>query len=132
MPAARALDLIFSSQSELILTGRAREHRLCGVIRRLAARLPPELARDPEVAAMLSEGREAGMTTILHLAYRAPAGEAGIQKTFDFARDAFVGRWEAGARDMRAALRSPAVQLKDAGGSGSGMAVDEGGAEAEQ
>jgi NTE family protein len=128
--AARALDLMFSSQSELILAGRAREHRLRGVIRQLAARLPPELTRDPEIAAMLSEGREAGTTTILRLAYRAPAGEAGIQKTFDFARDTLAGRWKAGARDMRAALRSLAALPKDASRSGGGLTVHEVGAEA--
>jgi NTE family protein len=128
--AARALDLMFSSQSGLMLGGRVREHRLRGVIGRLAARLPPELTRDPEVAAMLAEGRKAGTATVFHLSYRAPAGEADIQKTFDFARDALAGRWEAGARDMRAALRTLAALPKGAAGSGSGLTVHEAKADA--
>jgi NTE family protein len=128
--AARALDLMFSSQSGLMLEGRVREHSLRDVIGRLAARLPPELTRDPEIAAMLAEGRKAGTATVLRLAYRAPAGEADIQKTFDFAHNALVSRWEAGARDMRAALRTLATLPRSAGGSGGGMTVHEVGADA--
>jgi NTE family protein len=102
--AARALDLMFSGQSDLLLGGRQREHRLRAMIGRLPARLPPGLREDPEVAALLAESR-AHATTVLHLAYRAPGGEADVQKTFDFSRTSLAGRWEAGARDMRAALR---------------------------
>jgi NTE family protein len=123
--AVRALDLMFSGQSGLILEGRAREHRLRGVIGRLAARLPPELRRDPEVAAMLAEASGTRAATVLRLAYRAPAGEAGIQKTFDFARDALAGRWAAGTRDMRAALRTVAALPRGAEGSRTGLTVHE-------
>ena len=128
--AACALDLMFSSQSGLILEGRAREYRLRGMIGRLLARLPPELTRDPEVAAMLAEAGGTRTATVFRLAYRVPAGEAGIQKTFDFAHDALAGRWEAGARDMRAALRTLAALPKDAGVFGSGLTVHEVGADA--
>jgi NTE family protein len=130
--AACALDLIFSNQSELILEGRLREHRLRGVIGRLVARLPPRLRRDPEVAAMLAEASGTRMAAVLRLAYRAPEGEASVQKTFDFSRDALAGRWEAGARDMRAALRTLAALPRDAGGSGSGLTVHEVGADGAQ
>lgn len=111
--AARAVDLMFSSQSRLILEGRSREHRLREMIGRLAARLPPELREDPDVAAVLAEGR-AHTATVFHLAYRAPADEAGFQKTFDFSRTALGSRWEAGACDMRAALRALVAPLRPA------------------
>src|SRR3712207_8077933 len=57
---------------------RAREHRLRAMIGQLSAQLPPGLREDPRVAAVLAEGR-ARAATVFHLAYRAPAGEAGIQ-----------------------------------------------------
>ncbi len=101
--AARALDLLFSGQSDLLLEGRQREHRLRAMIGQLSAQLPLGLREDPQVAAVLAEGCTRA-PTVFHLAYRAPAGEAGVQKTFDFSRTALAGRWEAGARDMRAAL----------------------------
>jgi len=110
--AARAMDLMFSSQSRLILESRRREHRLRAMVGRLAARLPPEQREDPEIAAVLSEGRTS-TATVLHLAYRAPAGEPGVQKTFDFSRTALVERWEAGRRDMQAALRALGTLSQD-------------------
>ncbi len=108
--AARAQDLIFSGHTELILEGRRREHRLRALIGRVAARLPPALRQDAEVAELLAEGRGRG-TTVLRLAYRVPAGEADIQKTFDFSRSAVATRWAAGARDMQAALQMPPALL---------------------
>jgi hypothetical protein len=84
------------------------------MIGQLSAHLPPGLREDPRVAAVLAEGR-ARAATVFHLAYRAPAGEAGIQKTFDFSRTALAGRWEAGARDMRGALRVLAAPPDDGG-----------------
>jgi NTE family protein len=110
--AARAMDLIFSSQSHLILEGRQRERRLRAMIGQMAARLPPEQREDPEIAAVLAEGRTP-TATVLHLSYRAPVGEAGTQKTFDFSRTALVGRWEAGRRDMQAALRALGTLSQD-------------------
>jgi NTE family protein len=122
--AARALDLLFSGQSRLILEGRRREHRLRAMIGRLAARLPPALRDDPEVAAVLAEGR-AHSATVLHLPYRAPAGEPDFQKTFDFSRAALAGRWEAGARDMAAALRTLAALPRGDARAVEGLAVHE-------
>ncbi len=102
--AARAKDLLLGCQSALILEGRRRERRLRGMIGRLAHRLPPELREQPEIARVLAEGCGA-QAIVLHLAYQAPAGEADMQKTFDFSPAALRARWEAGARHMRAALQ---------------------------
>jgi NTE family protein len=127
--AARGVDLMFSNQSALILEGREREHRLREVIGRMAARLPSELRQDPETAGMLTEGR--GARAVLRLAYRALAGEVGSQKTFDFSRGTLMGRWEAGARDMRAALSTLAALPADTGASAAaaGLMVHEVGAD---
>ncbi len=78
---------------------------------------------------MLAEGRTRA-ATVFHLAYRAPAGEAAFQKTFDFSRTALAGRWEAGARDMRAALRVLAAAPPDDGGAPVGLTVHEVGSSA--
>jgi NTE family protein len=105
--AARASDLVFGGQTGLILEGRRREHRLRAMVAALAPRLPPELRRDPEVAALLAEGRAAeAAPLVLSLTYHPPAGEADLQRTFDFSRTALAGRWAAGAEHMGAALRA--------------------------
>jgi NTE family protein len=98
------VDLIFSSQSQRILEAGRREHRLRAMIAHLAARLPPELRRDSQIAAVLAEAR-AHAPTVLYLSYRAGADEAGPEKVFDFSRATLTERWEAGACDMQAALR---------------------------
>jgi NTE family protein len=107
--AARAMDLLLGCQSALMLESLRREDRMRGMIRRLADGLPPELRDQPEIAPVLSEGY-GPRVILLHLAYRAPAGEADMQKTFDFSPAALTARREAGAEHMRAALQVlPAV-----------------------
>nr|WP_245214985.1 patatin-like phospholipase family protein [Pararoseomonas indoligenes] len=101
---ARAVDLVFSGQTGLILDGRQREHRLRALIAGLESQLPDELRQDPAVASVLQEGRPQA-TTVLHLSYGAPTEAADMQKTFDFSPSALTQRWQAGARDMRAALQ---------------------------
>lgn len=106
--AARAADLLYGSQTHQLLRARRREHRLRAALGRLAARLPPEalagLRADPDVAAALARDGTGG-TTVLRLAYRALADEAGPGKAFDFSRATLAERWRAGAADTRAALR---------------------------
>jgi NTE family protein len=103
--AARALDLIFGNQTRQLLDGHRREHELRATIARIAARLPPELRGDPEIASLLLEGR-ARAATVLSLNYRATADEASLAKPFDFSTATLAERWQRGNRDMRTALRT--------------------------
>jgi NTE family protein len=103
---ARAGDLAFGNQTRRIIEGRAREHRLRALLDRLAARLPPELHEDAEVASLLAEaGSREGNVTLLLLGYHAAADEAGPGKVFDFSHSTLADRWEAGAHCMQEALR---------------------------
>ena len=75
--AARRLDLLFGNQTRRALSALAREYRF-------------------------RPGRP--KVKMLHLAYRAPAHEAGPEKQFDYSRQALSERWAAGAADMEYAL----------------------------
>jgi NTE family protein len=98
--ANRALDLAFGNQTRRILEGRQREYRLRGLIGQLAERLPAEVREDPEVAAILAEGRT-NRTTVVTIAYRAGLDEAGLFKLLDFSRATLTDRWGAGEAAMR-------------------------------
>ncbi|MDJ0389082.1 patatin-like phospholipase family protein [Roseomonas sp. E05] len=101
--AARALDIVFGSQSRHLLEARRREHDLRRALVKLADRLPAELREDPALAPLLAK-EPPSAATILCLSYRAGRDEAGADKVFDFSRTTLAQRWEAGAAAMRAAL----------------------------
>ncbi len=102
---SRTGDLAFGNQSRRLLEGQEREQRLRAVIGRLGARLPAELRSDPEIAAMLVEGRQR-QATVHCLSYRAGLDEAGPGKVFDFSRATLADRWRAGENAMQAVLRT--------------------------
>ena len=101
--ASRAADLAFGNQTRRILEGRQREYHLRGLIRALTELLPLEMRDDPEVAAILAEGRT-DRTSVATIAYRAGLDEAGLFKPFDFSRATLADRWGAGAAAMRDAV----------------------------
>ncbi len=105
--ASRAGDLAFGNQTRRILEGRQREYRLRSLIGRLAAHLPAGVRDDPEVAAVLAEGRT-DRTTVAIIAYRAGLDEAGLFKVFDFSRATLADRWRAGEAAMRDAAAASA------------------------
>ena len=102
---SRAGDLVFGNQSRRLLDGQQREQRLRAMIGRLGARLPPELRGDPDIAAMLIEGRSRP-ARMHYLSYRAGLDEAGPGKVFDFSRATLADRWRAGEEAMQAALQT--------------------------
>jgi NTE family protein len=113
---SRTGDLAFGNQSRRLLEGQEREQRLRDVIGRLGAHLPTELRDDPEIAAMLVEGRRR-QVTVHCLNYRAGFDEAGVGKVFDFSRVTLADRWRAGEAAMQAVLRTidPANQEQEPG-----------------
>jgi NTE family protein len=109
---ARAADLGFGNQTQRILEGRAREQRLRALVGRLAARLPPALRADAEVAALLAEARPEPPLTLVRIGYRGAHDEAGPGKLFDYSAATLTDRWAAGEAAMRQALqrlRAPAM-----------------------
>ena len=111
--ASRAGDLAFGNQSERLLEGIGREHRLRALIDRLGSLLPIAQSRDPEIAAILAEGCSAP-PEIVYLSYRARLYEAGLGKTFDFSRAIIADRWNAGKQQMQARLAGLAQHADDA------------------
>lgn len=103
--ASRAGDLAFGNQTRRILEGREREYRLRGMIAALSEHLPPALRDDPDISAILTEGRTS-RTVVATIAYRAGLDEAGPLKPFDFSAATLEDRWAAGAVAMRDAVTS--------------------------
>jgi NTE family protein len=99
----RAGDLAFGNQTQRILEGRQREHHLRQMISRLADALPPEICANPEIAAILAEGRR-DERRVVFLTYRGAPDEVGPGKLFDFSRATLSDRWRAGSSAMRQAL----------------------------
>ena len=119
---ARRVDLMFSSQTQQSLIAFEREAHLRALINQLGERLPPDLREDPEIAAVLGEGRAIG-ATVLYLSYRAPDEEAGYEKPFDISRATMSDRWRAGARDMAEALRTLSGVRTEGGEQSQGAAI---------
>jgi NTE family protein len=84
-PVARAGDLVFGNQTALLLDRARREHTLRARIAALGGEEAPDL-------------------TILLLGYHPGPGEAGPQKSFDYAARAIAAHWAAGERDLSAGL----------------------------
>jgi NTE family protein len=110
--ASRAGDLAFGNQSRRLLEGQAREGRLRKLISQLGSLLPPELCSQPEIAAILSEGRPEP-AEIVYISYRAGLDEAGLGKPFDFSSATIADRWEAGKNQMQAELQTLALSLNE-------------------
>lgn len=107
---ARATDMAFGGQTQRILEGRIREHRLRALVGRLARRLPEQVRAEAEVAALLAEIGPDAPLTLVRIAHRAGRDEAGPGKILDFSAVTLADRWKAGADAMREALarfRSP-------------------------
>lgn len=113
--ASRAGDLAFGNQTRRLLEGRQREHRLRGLLGQLATRLPNELRDEPEIAAILAEGR-VNCVTVATIAYRAGLDEAGMLKPFDFSRATLKDRWTAGEDAMRHAIATVGAAPQDQAG----------------
>jgi NTE family protein len=61
-----------------------------------------ELALKARIAQL--EGKQIRSPRIVQVSYRAPEWEAGPERIFDYSPDALAYRWDAGERDMAAAL----------------------------
>ncbi len=100
----RAKDIRFSSRTRLN-TDVAHERALAhAAARRLAAKLPPEFAGDPDLA-LLTEAGSDDRLTIVHLIHRRAAYETG-RKDYEFSRLSMREHWAAGADDVSRSLAS--------------------------
>ncbi len=100
--AARAGDIVFGNQTRQVLEAHRREHRLRTAVADLIGKLPPGTGA-PDAARLRTDGRPPDVA-VLHLGYRAGVGVAGVQKALSYTEPTLVEHWQAGERDMRAAL----------------------------
>ncbi|TAN05302.1 MAG: patatin-like phospholipase family protein [Rhodanobacteraceae bacterium] len=103
--AERVKDIRYSSRTRLN-TDRVRQlHELGEAARRFAARLPPALQQDPDLA-KLTALCAPGALTIMHLIYRSAHHESQ-SKDYEFSRQSMLERWQKGMADMRTSLEHP-------------------------
>jgi NTE family protein len=105
--AARQWDLILANQTHWNLEACRREYEFRTELGRLAARLPPDLRQDLDIAAL--DGATSTVR-VLFLSYHAPPDEAGAERMYDFSRRTLMDRWEVGGLDMAEALRVLATE----------------------
>lgn len=114
--AEREKDIRFSSRTRLNTDMTIEIRRAKAATRNLLAKLPPELADDPDVAFLRSISHD-NVVTILQLIYRRKAYERN-SKDYEFSRTTMLEHWAAGLDDMRRSLRDPVWRDRraDAGG----------------
>ena len=110
--ASRAGDLAFGNQSARLVEGQVRENHLRVLIAELGSLLPADLCRQPEIAAILAEGRSAS-AEVVYISYRAGLDEAGLGKPFDFSTATIADRWQAGERQTQSMLKTLATPASD-------------------
>ena len=98
--AARAGDLVFGNQTQVLIEARRREHRLRDLVARLSAGMPEDAPAAAEARAVPAPPP----TSVVLLGYRASRAEAGVVKPFDFSAATLAERWKAGAAAMRRAI----------------------------
>ncbi|MDR4308080.1 patatin-like phospholipase family protein [Chelatococcus sambhunathii] len=101
----REKDIRYSSRTRLNTEDQLELQRTKSAFRRLARKLPPELADDPDVKYLAERARESAVS-ILQLIYRRKAYESG-SKDYEFSRATMLDHWTAGLDDARLALADP-------------------------
>lgn len=103
--AERDKDIRYSSRTRRTTDVEKQIHELKAAFRRLAKKLPPEFADDPDVALL---GRHAAdcSVAIMQLIYTRKPYE-GSAKDYEFSRATMLEHWAAGAEDARRGLAAP-------------------------
>lgn len=91
---AREKEIRFSSRTRQVSYERLRLRKEREAIRRVLAKLPPELADDPDVAALRVQADEKPVS-LVQLIYRANAWEGG-SRDFEFSARSMHEHWQAG------------------------------------
>ncbi|MHB8493692.1 MAG: patatin-like phospholipase family protein [Casimicrobiaceae bacterium] len=103
--AEREKDIRFSSRTRLNTTNALARHALTQAARRLVAKLPSNLANDPDLQALKAASREAAVT-VVQLIYRRNRYESQ-SKDFEFSRLSMQEHWQAGCADTAHTLSHP-------------------------
>jgi NTE family protein len=100
---AREKEIRFSSRTrqtsdQLLKLRRERE-----LIRKVLAKIPPDLADDPDVRALAANAQEAAVN-VVHLIYRANAWEGGA-RDYEFSRRTMDEHWASGKAAISETMR---------------------------
>ncbi len=93
---AREKEIRYSSRTRQVSTERMRLRLEREAIRKVLAKLPPELHDDPDVRALETQAAEKPVS-LVHLIYRANAWEGG-SRDFEFSHRSMAEHWHAGGR----------------------------------
>lgn len=108
---AREKEIRFSSRTrhssdQLLKLRRERE-----LIRKVIAKLPPELADDADVRALAEQAAESAVN-VVHLIYRANAWEGGA-RDYEFSRRTMEEHWASGEAAVAATMRESALVARN-------------------
>ena len=103
--AEREKDIRFASRTRLNTDLVAAQQKISAAAHRLAAKLPPGMASDPDLAELLATGSPDAVT-ILHLIHRSKHYETQ-SKDYEFSRQSMLEHWAAGHADVECSLASP-------------------------
>lgn len=110
----REKDIRYSSRTRLNTDTAKRLRRARLAVERLLAKLPAELADDPD-AMYLRHIAPPGSLTIAHLIYRSKH-TGTYAKDYEFSRLSVEEHWSAGVRDVEATLADPGWASRPVGG----------------
>ena len=103
--AERGKDIQFASRTRFNTDQVAAQQKLANAARKLAAKLPPEFADDPDLKKLLNAGSAAAVT-IVHLIHRSKHFETQ-SKDYEFSRATVREHWAAGRADVERSLADP-------------------------
>ena len=101
----RAKDIRFSSRTRLNTDRALQRQELAQAARRLFARLPKELADDPDLLLLQAATCERSVT-VVHLIYRRVSHETH-SKDYEFSRFSMLDHWHCGKSNVVETLASP-------------------------
>ncbi len=103
--AERAKDIQFASRTRMNTDLIAAQQKLAAAAQKLAGRLPPRFADDPDLQALLNAG-SCNAVTVMHLIHRSKH-YATQSKDYEFSRQTVREHWAAGRADVEASLADP-------------------------
>lgn len=103
--AERAKDIQFASRTRMNTDLIAAQQKLAEAAQRLADKLPPGFAKDPDLHALLNAG-SCQAVTVMHLIHRSKR-HAQQSKDYEFSRETVRDNWAAGRADVQASFADP-------------------------
>jgi NTE family protein len=108
---SREKDIRYSSRTRQVTDMLVRERKEHRAIGRVLAKLPPEMADDPDVKALakIAGGRA---VSIVHLIYRSHAWEGGA-RDFEFSRRTMLEHWKQGHEAIDMSVKNGQLLAKN-------------------